>query len=286
MDWTEERYVRLYTRDTGDMLAIGWQGRAVLAEYMRKADRAGILDETDPAILAEMFRMPIDVCCEGLDKLTRRGVVEAVKGAFVIPNFIEAQEAVQSDKQRQRESRARRRDLARGQTVTERDTPSRLVTTGHAESRAVTDGHSVPYRTVPYRADPPTPPGGDGGGSPRDQLVAWGRTFCRLTGRHDFDGEPESWGASATQYLRDMRSTCGTLDVFEARLSALMADRGDFYSRQSLRYWAETALNAPIKPPTASTPAAPYHRPIVVALPDDSESCTYAEAMADHGGKS
>ena len=116
MDWENERYVRAYTRDTADLLAVGWQGRAVLWEMLRKADRAGIV-EGDAEVLPELLRIPREVVAEGLPRLLGRGCVESgtIDGAecFVIPNFIDAQEARQSDAQRKRDSRGRRRDRAR-----------------------------------------------------------------------------------------------------------------------------------------------------------------------------
>lgn len=41
MDWQDERFVRLYTRDTADWLTWPWQSRALFPLLMRKADRVG-----------------------------------------------------------------------------------------------------------------------------------------------------------------------------------------------------------------------------------------------------
>lgn len=130
MRFEDERYVRVYTRDTPDLLAIGWEGRAVLWELIRKVDRAGVIDlaKGDIAVLPELLRLPPDVFWAGWERLVKRGLVELGDTAAVIPRFIEAQEARQSDKSRARESRARRRDLARTGTiatpVTKRDNRS------------------------------------------------------------------------------------------------------------------------------------------------------------------
>jgi uncharacterized phage protein (TIGR02220 family) len=161
VDWANERYVRVYTRDTTDLLAVGWEGRAVLWELMRKCDRAGVIDfDGDTAVLAEMLRMPEEIVSLALPKLERRGVVERGDGTLVVPNFLEAQEASQSDKQRARESRARRRDRARheqSQDVTPASqnvtTTSHAVTAGHAESHAVTPCRAVPCRATPSLED-------------------------------------------------------------------------------------------------------------------------------------
>ena len=38
MDWANERYVRLYTRTSADMIAVGWEGRLVWYELLRHVD--------------------------------------------------------------------------------------------------------------------------------------------------------------------------------------------------------------------------------------------------------
>jgi len=170
VNWEDERYVRLYTRDTADLLAVGWEGRLVFYELMRKVDRAGVADfDGDVGLLAELLRIPREVCERGLERLTARGSVEVTDKHVVIPNFIEAQEARQSASQRQREHRARRRDRARclgEQNVTNCDSDettrdqsepnsddrSRAVTRGHAGSHGVTPSLAVPSRTVPSLA--------------------------------------------------------------------------------------------------------------------------------------
>jgi hypothetical protein len=159
VDWPNERYVRVYVRDTADLLAVGWEGRAVLWEILRKCDRAGVIDfDGDTAVLAEMLRMPEEIVTGALPKLERRGVVERGDGTLVLRNFLEAQEASQSDKQRARESRARRRDRSRheqsqdataaSQNVT---LASHAVTAGHTESHAVTPCRAVPCRATPEK---------------------------------------------------------------------------------------------------------------------------------------
>lgn len=127
MDWGNERYVRLYVRDTADMLAAGWEGRAVFTELLRKVDRAGLLDISDREVLADLLRMPREIVDVGLERLLRRGVVlEMAGGGLLVRNFLEAQEARQSDAQRQRESRARRAASAASQGVTGRHGADRV----------------------------------------------------------------------------------------------------------------------------------------------------------------
>ena len=116
MDWENEPYIRVYTRDTADSLAMGWEGRHVFREIKCRASRAGVLDIVDPDVIADLIRTPRDIVRTGLRRLLERQcvVIGSLKGkpVLVIPNFIEAQEANQSDRQRKKEQRARQRDLA------------------------------------------------------------------------------------------------------------------------------------------------------------------------------
>lgn len=158
MDWADERYVRLYTRDTADLLAFGWEGRLVWYELLRKADRAGVLDHGgDIGVVAELLRVPADVFERGIERIVRRGAARLTETAIVIPNYLAAQEAAKSDRLRQQESRAKRRADAMaprtGAGVTNRDAmPSQAVTNGHDESQAsrnVTPSLAVPSLAIP-----------------------------------------------------------------------------------------------------------------------------------------
>ncbi len=166
MNWPDERYVRVYTRDTTDWLGLSWQAQGLFCLLLRKVDRAGLLDlgKQGNAGLASHIGGPSawrDME-PALDELLRDGCVEVVGTSLVIRNFIEAQEAKQSDKVRQAESRNRRRDQVRHESpvpVTNRDISSRNVTERHARSQGVTDGHTAsqsvtPSCAVPNRAVP------------------------------------------------------------------------------------------------------------------------------------
>ncbi len=151
MDWANERWVRVFTRDTVSWKLCDWRAHTTLLHLFRKVDRAGVLDVGDDGIagLAAVLELPIEVVEPGIEQLTRTGngrlpTVVFSGAAYVIPNFIEAQETPQSDPQRTRESRGRRRDLAslvsRNVSDVTRNVsePSRGVTSGHAVSRADT----------------------------------------------------------------------------------------------------------------------------------------------------
>jgi len=155
MRWGDERYIRIYTRDTPDLAAMGWEARALLWEVFRKMDRAGILQmgKSGHRGLAALVAMPFDVTERALGILLEDGVIETQGTCLVCKNFMEAQECCKSDAGRQRDKRERDRAAALSQNVMG---PSRNVTPG---SREVTDSHEpsrdvTPYRTVPSHADP------------------------------------------------------------------------------------------------------------------------------------
>lgn len=162
MDWDNERYVRLYVRDTADILAIGWEGRALFSEILRKVDRAGLFDSQEPEVIAELIRMPVEVVAKSLPKLIKRGMVECIGDMLLIPNFLEAQEAKASEAQRSREHRARHRDKTRAEQLqkeggaTKRDeqvVQSETKRDGSATKRyehsTPRDENVTPYCTVP-----------------------------------------------------------------------------------------------------------------------------------------
>jgi hypothetical protein len=170
MLWEDERYVRLYTRDTTNWVLAPWAAKCVLMAVMRKLDRAGTLDLGDDGMegLAAIVTGPLDFVTDGMAYWLKRKTFEMRGSRLVMVNFLEAQEASASDKKRAREHRERSRDLdrldvtIREDTVThrddivpQRDEPSREQTNGHAASHAVTLCCAVP--PVPSRAVPPVP---------------------------------------------------------------------------------------------------------------------------------
>lgn len=157
MRWFDERYVRTYTRDTGDWILLGWEAQALLVLAMRKCDRAGIIDtgSNHARGLSAIVGMPLDVVERALPKLLAgEGAPFVVSGRMLIMrNFIEAQEASQSDAQRAREYRARARDQKIAESIiTKRDD---VVTRENEPSQTVT-----PCLSVPSLTDPPKAPQG------------------------------------------------------------------------------------------------------------------------------
>lgn len=135
MNFEDEHYVRIYTRDTKTWKRWGWEGQTVFMHVMRKLDKAGVMDDIDDPVpdVALMTGLPESVVEVGLPKVLGSGALEINGTALVAPKYIEAQTAAKSDAQRQRERREKRRAEAR--RVTKRDGS---VTEGHELSRAVT----------------------------------------------------------------------------------------------------------------------------------------------------
>lgn len=131
MDWSNERYARLYTRDTTTWKLLDWRARCTLALLLRKVSRAGILEVDGHGIrgLAAALEMPYEVVKPGVEQLMAEGIdiVVQTPNAFVLSKYIEAQEAISSPAHRSREYRARQRDMAlagvtfRDGSVTKRD---------------------------------------------------------------------------------------------------------------------------------------------------------------------
>jgi hypothetical protein len=152
MRWEDERYVRLYTRDTVGWRMLPWQAKALLPLLMRKVDRAGLLelDDHGAAGLAHLVELPLEVVEVGLDALHRSKAVTLRDTTILLPNFLEAQEAHASDAQRKRDQRERARAQEKlDEFVTLRDEKSQNVTKCHAESQPVTPIRSVPSLAVP-----------------------------------------------------------------------------------------------------------------------------------------
>lgn len=171
MHWENERYVRIYTRDTSDWLALSWDAQAVLIQLLRKVDRRGHLalgkhGLRSVAIVLGQAGLWEARIKPALDELLADGCIEVTEKTLLFPNFLVAQECRSSDAQRKRDQRERRlvtpEKVETEQLVTKRDNESQNVTESHQEPDTVTDGHSesphaVLYRAVPCGAVPAVP---------------------------------------------------------------------------------------------------------------------------------
>ena len=160
MDWSNERYVRIYVRNTVKLSVLTWEARAILWEIIRTIDRAGVmdLDGHEPHVaVSAVTGIDEDVVEAHLPRLLkgRKPIVVIESGKLCVPSHMSAQEAVASSAQRKRDERSRRRALCVTQrdlssrNVKDRDGVSRNVTESHVQSRAVTFSHSVLNLTEP-----------------------------------------------------------------------------------------------------------------------------------------
>jgi hypothetical protein len=141
--WEDERYIRWYTRNNPEWCVLPWQTRGLWGLILREVDRAGILDLGKlglPAI-AVAVRAPWEEIEPNVYRLLDDGCLRHREDLHLViaPNFVDAQEAAQSDRARAKSSRERARDIARAKelgvdlsgaphVVTKRDTSSRNVT--------------------------------------------------------------------------------------------------------------------------------------------------------------
>ena len=113
--WEDERYVRFYTRNTPEWLAMSWHARALFGLLMREVDRAGILKVGKLGLrgVAVAVTAPYVEIESPLKELLSDGCVrfDETAGLVMLPNYIEAQESSQSDAARKRASRERARAL-------------------------------------------------------------------------------------------------------------------------------------------------------------------------------
>src|ERR1044071_3691154 len=166
MDFSDEPYVRKYTRKTLTWKLLGWEGRAVLDAMLGEFDAAGLFAiRGDAAVcISAVTDIPIEVVRTGLARLVETETWVVGARGITWPSYEEAQNGRRSDRLRRRESRRARS----AQAVTD-------VTSRHGESRPsvtdVTSGHiaspSLPLLppsapSHPERPPTPTPVGVEG----------------------------------------------------------------------------------------------------------------------------
>jgi hypothetical protein len=104
--WQEERWIKLYTRDTGDWLFLSFDAQALFLMLLRKVDRHGSLSlgRRGPAALAPILghENAAERIGTALNALLEDGCVTLDGETLSIPNFGEAQESVTSPSERKR----------------------------------------------------------------------------------------------------------------------------------------------------------------------------------------
>lgn len=113
MRWEDERWVKLYTRDTGDWLLLSFEAQGLFRLLLTKVDGAGILHlgragrRAVAGIVGHPHRW--DLIEPALEELIQDGCVVLQGERLIMPNYLEAQEAKTSDKEKKRRQRERDR---------------------------------------------------------------------------------------------------------------------------------------------------------------------------------
>lgn len=166
MDWGSERYIRLFSRDTGTWLELRWEARAVLPLLMRKVDRDGHLSipsgAKPEAVVAKAIDVPARIALAGLagkKGLCEFGVVEVTTAGVTIVNFVPAQETPsKAIPGAVRTAEWRRRKKGQGDAVvTSSDEPSLSVTPSDGRDDDIRDVTNVtPSVLVPSEPSVPS----------------------------------------------------------------------------------------------------------------------------------
>jgi hypothetical protein len=120
VDFSDEHYIKLFTRDTPTTLMWPWQTVALWPNLLRRLDKAGVLDlgtRDTMRRLAVTVRLPVEVVEAGLPTLLDDGSVELIDGRLVAPKFLDAQESRKTDAAKARDYRGRKRDMARAKST-------------------------------------------------------------------------------------------------------------------------------------------------------------------------
>lgn len=139
MNWSDEHYIKCYTRDSLTWKTWRWETRTLLLHLLRKVDAAGFIEtgKLEPAAaLTIQLELPREVVDAGLAELVSSGTAELTDRAVLVVNFVEAQEARKSDPQKKRDQRDR--IIAKRRAVQTPDTTTPHVTGSHPVSPVVT----------------------------------------------------------------------------------------------------------------------------------------------------
>jgi hypothetical protein len=116
-DWADERFIKVFVRDTPNSDAWPWESRAIIYLILRKCSRVGLYKIDNGESLgkpmrlrkvAANIRMPPEVVTPGVAGLLEDGVMAELRGGYFFPNFHAAQESKSSDRERQRKTRETR----------------------------------------------------------------------------------------------------------------------------------------------------------------------------------
>lgn len=141
--WDDESWIKMYTRDPAEFLALSFDASGLLMHLWRKVDKSGVfaVGDVDRAEVSELLALTFRIDASRMDAalaelLRRKFVVVAERDGqqvVVVPDFEPAQSARATDRVRQQEKRKRDRDAAISSAKP--TSSSRAVTPCHAPSR-------------------------------------------------------------------------------------------------------------------------------------------------------
>jgi hypothetical protein len=126
MDWSDEHYVKLYTRDTLTWRCWGWEARTLFLNLLRKVNGSGFIETgtlSPVRALVVQLELPESVVDVGLAQLVASGTAELVDRAVLLPKYVEAQEARKSEAQKKRDYRDGVRRKRRESQLSETPSP-------------------------------------------------------------------------------------------------------------------------------------------------------------------
>jgi len=156
MNWPDEKYVKLYVRDSLTWRSWCWQARAIFPNILRKLDGAGIIEtgNLEPAVaVARQIDFPADVVRVGLEDILASETLKKVAGGLESTAFIAAQEARKTEALKKRDQRERVAAARRAAEVAEIRTEA-VPTPSHDVPSCPVLSPSSPAQPVPSPAQP------------------------------------------------------------------------------------------------------------------------------------
>jgi hypothetical protein len=151
VDFSDEPYVRKYTRKTVTSRLLGWEGRAVMDAMLGEFDAAGVFDFRGDVVrsICAVTDIPEPFARVGLERLTDTETW-LIKGHKIVwPTYEEAQNCNRSDRVRQRASRKERARKALADVTTTAAVKNVTAGSKSSEPPAVIEGSAaVPVTAV------------------------------------------------------------------------------------------------------------------------------------------
>lgn len=208
MKWSEEPYVRLYTRRTPNWMALPWQARCIFALLLRDADRSGQIDMGGHGMLglSRLLDVPVAIVKAGVTALVTAGVCSQNGTVLTFPNYVDAQESrrARTDAERAAAYRARKNAGKPEESAgrSEHPKPTRVTN--------VTDASRLVPSALPSSAVPSSAVGGVGGRPEATSSKKRSRGPKRTPAPPPARGEtlPEEWTPSV-ELIDELRQELG-----------------------------------------------------------------------------